>query len=217
MKTILAAALLLGLAGPDYEKMLAEAKFPLAEAIDRGLKEAKEGTVIKVQIEVEKGKTIYTMDIAQGEKILEINLDVKDGAVAERKVEEENMSKVVKAAKITLKQAIEASLKKSEGKAVSAGISLKDDKPLIEVRVFRSGKVTTVRITPPNAPLNVNARPWGDVFLDGAALGQTPLANMPVPIGTHEVVLRHPQFGESRQTIVVTARGPNRITHDFTK
>lgn len=80
-----------------------------------------------------------------------------------------------------------------------------------------AGKVTNVKITPPNAPLNVNARPWGDVFLDGTALGETPLANVPVPVGTHEVVLRHPQFGERRQTIVVTARGPNRITQDFTK
>jgi hypothetical protein len=80
-----------------------------------------------------------------------------------------------------------------------------------------AGKVTAVRITPPKAPLNVNARPWGDVLVDGAAIGQTPLANVPVPIGTHEVVIRHPQFGERRQTIVVTARGPNRITQDFTK
>jgi len=80
-----------------------------------------------------------------------------------------------------------------------------------------AGKVTAVKITPPTAPLNVNARPWADVLVDGAALGQTPLANVPVPIGTHEVVLRHPQFGERRQTIVVTARGPNRIAQDFTK
>jgi PEGA domain len=80
-----------------------------------------------------------------------------------------------------------------------------------------AGKTTALTITPPKAPLNVNARPWGDVVLDGTALGQTPLANVAVPIGTHELVIRHPELGERRQTIVVTARGPNRVTQDFTK
>ena len=80
-----------------------------------------------------------------------------------------------------------------------------------------AGKTTPVTITPPKAPLNVNARPWGDVVLDGVALGQTPLANVAVPIGRHELVIRHPELGERRQTIVVTARGPNRVTQDLTK
>jgi hypothetical protein len=80
-----------------------------------------------------------------------------------------------------------------------------------------AGKVTSVKVTPPKVPLNINARPWGEVVVDGVVVGQTPLANLPVPIGTHEVVFRHPQFGERRQTIVVTAHGPNRVTADFTK
>src|SRR5262245_1518667 len=146
MKTILAATLLVALAGPDYQKMLDEAKFSLAEAVDKGLKEAKEGAVVKVEIEVEKGKTIFTMDIAQGEKILEINLDVKDGSVVARATEEENQSKLVKAAKITVKQAIEASLKKAGGKAVSAELRVKEGRPEIEVRVFKEGKRTAVTV-----------------------------------------------------------------------
>lgn len=146
MKALLAAALLVGLAGPDYEKMLAEAKYSLAEAVDKGLKEAKDGVVIKVQLEKEKGRVIYTMDIAQGDKILEVNLDVKDGSVVERKTENDDKSSVAKAAKVGLKQAIEASLKKSEGKAVSAEIRLKAGKPEVEVRVFKEGKLTGVTV-----------------------------------------------------------------------
>jgi hypothetical protein len=80
-----------------------------------------------------------------------------------------------------------------------------------------AGKVTNVRIAPPKAPLNVNARPWAEVLVDGVEVGQTPLANLPVPIGPHDVVFRHPQLGERRQTIVVTTQGPNRVTQDFTK
>src|SRR5262245_29878793 len=146
MKTILAATLLVALVGPDYQKMLDEAKFSLAEAVDKGIKEAKEGVVVKVQIEVEKGKTIFTMDIAQGEKVIEINLDVKEGAVVDRKTEEENRSKIVKAAKIPLKQAIEASIKKAGGKAVSAELRLKEGKAEVEVRVFKDGKLTAVTV-----------------------------------------------------------------------
>ena len=33
----------------------------------------------------------------------------------------------------------------------------------------------------------------------------------------HEMVFRHPQLGERRQTVTVTAKGPNRIAADLTK
>jgi len=146
MKILLAATLIAGLAGPDYEKMLAEAKFSLAEAIEKGLKEAKDGVVVKVQIEKEKDRIIYTMDIAQGDKILEINLDVKDGSIVDRKTENEDKSKIAKASKTVLKQAIEVALKKSAGKAVSAEVRLKGGKAEIEVRVFKDGKLTGVTV-----------------------------------------------------------------------
>jgi hypothetical protein len=79
------------------------------------------------------------------------------------------------------------------------------------------GKVTTLRIDPPTAALSANARPWADVWIDGTSVGQTPIANLSVPIGTHQVIFRHPQFGERRETIVVTSKGPNRIAMDLSK
>jgi hypothetical protein len=36
-----------------------------------------------------------------------------------------------------------------------------------------------------HALLNVNARPWANVWLDGRAVGETPLANLRVPVGEH--------------------------------
>jgi PEGA domain len=74
-----------------------------------------------------------------------------------------------------------------------------------------AGTTVTPIVTIPNGVLSINATPWADVFLDGRAVGTTPLANLPVAIGSHEIVFRHPQFGEQRQTIVVKARTPARI------
>jgi hypothetical protein len=80
-----------------------------------------------------------------------------------------------------------------------------------------AGQTAAVRVDPPKASLSANARPWADVTVDGASVGQTPIANLPLAIGTHDVLFRHPQLGERRQTIVVTARGPNRVAVDLTK
>ena len=57
----------------------------------------------------------------------------------------------------------------------------------------------------------------GGGLIDGRDLGQTPIANIAVTVGTHEIVFRHPQFGERRQTVVVTTKEPQRIAVDLTK
>jgi hypothetical protein len=80
-----------------------------------------------------------------------------------------------------------------------------------------AGGTTTVRVEAPVVPVSVNARPWAEVILDGASMGQTPIANVPMSVGPHEVIFRHPQFTERRQTVLVTANGPNRIAADLTK
>jgi hypothetical protein len=80
-----------------------------------------------------------------------------------------------------------------------------------------AGKTTTIRVEAPKASVSVNARPWADIILDGNNVGQTPIANLPVSIGTHEMVFRHPQLGERKQTVSVSVQGPNRIAVDLTK
>ena len=80
-----------------------------------------------------------------------------------------------------------------------------------------AGKTVSVRVDPPKVSVSVNARPWAEVTLDGGSVGQTPISNLLVAVGSHELVFRHPQFSERRQTIVVTAKGPNRIAADLTK
>ncbi|HYM24495.1 MAG TPA: PEGA domain-containing protein [Vicinamibacterales bacterium] len=80
-----------------------------------------------------------------------------------------------------------------------------------------AGKTSNVRVDAPNAPVSANARPWADVLVDGVSIGQTPISNLALPIGQHDVVFRNPQLGERRQTVVITARGPNRIAVDLTR
>ena len=78
-----------------------------------------------------------------------------------------------------------------------------------------AGSTTEVRIDPPVATVSANARPWADVTIDGKSVGQTPISNLQVPIGVHEVVFRHPRLGERRQTVTVTMNGPNRFAADM--
>lgn len=76
----------------------------------------------------------------------------------------------------------------------------------------KAGQLTSVTITLPTGRLSINAVPWAEVVIDGTSAGQTPIANLSLPIGSHEIVFRHPQFPEQRQTVVVKADGLTRVS-----
>jgi hypothetical protein len=83
---------------------------------------------------------------------------------------------------------------------------------------IRPGQTASTTVSIPNGSLSINALPWANVTVDGKALtGTTPFANLDVPVGSHEIIWRHPQLGERRQTVVVTAKGPVRVVMDLTK
>jgi hypothetical protein len=81
----------------------------------------------------------------------------------------------------------------------------------------KPGQITSLSITVPQGKLSVNAVPWAEVLIDGNDMGQTPLANLPVSIGQHELLFRHPTLGDQKQTIVVKATTPTRISVTFPK
>ena len=60
-------------------------------------------------------------------------------------------------------------------------------------------------------------QPWADVWIDGEKVGETPIGNLPMAIGTHEVIFRNPDFGEQRQLVTVTLTAPARVTVDLRK
>ena len=77
------------------------------------------------------------------------------------------------------------------------------------------GQTASVSVDVPQGSVSINAIPWADVWLDGRPLGVTPLANLKVAIGSHEIVWRHPTLGERKRTVQVTAKAPVRVGMDF--
>lgn len=88
-------------------------------------------------------------------------------------------------------------------------------KSIQEVSV-EPGEVRSLTVDP-RGDANVNAIPWAEVWMDGQKLGDTPLANMRVPLGTREFVFKHPQYGERRITAIIRADQPTPVSVDFTK
>lgn len=80
-----------------------------------------------------------------------------------------------------------------------------------------AGKTAATMIDLPNGTLSVNAQPWAEVWIDGERIGETPIGNLSRRIGNHEVLFRHPELGERRETVVVTVGRPARIGVDLRK
>ncbi len=79
------------------------------------------------------------------------------------------------------------------------------------------GKVTPIKVDWPKGTMSLNAIPWADVWVDGEKVGETPIGNLSVPVGAHEVIFRHPDLGELRQAVSVTVNAPARLSVDMRK
>jgi hypothetical protein len=82
---------------------------------------------------------------------------------------------------------------------------------------FRAGEITTLAVAVPPGRLSVNAEPWAEVWIDNRPMGETPLANLEIPIGEHEVIFRHPDLGERRQNVIVRADTVARVSTVFAR
>ena len=80
---------------------------------------------------------------------------------------------------------------------------------------IQAGRTASLELTVPNGTLSINAIPWAEVWIGTRPLGETPIANVAVPVGTHELVFRHPELGERRQSIVVRGGAPSRVGVDL--
>jgi hypothetical protein len=77
--------------------------------------------------------------------------------------------------------------------------------------VVMAGQVASVSVPLPSGTLSVATDVPAEVWVDGAPAGPTPTANLPVAVGEHEVVVRHPRWGEQRLTVIVAAGSPTRL------
>jgi hypothetical protein len=76
----------------------------------------------------------------------------------------------------------------------------------------RAGQVVGLTVSPPNGRININAIPWAEVLIDGKSVGETPIGNLSIPLGEHQIVFRHPQLGETRQTAIVRSDAVTRVS-----
>jgi PEGA domain len=85
---------------------------------------------------------------------------------------------------------------------------------IVEVK---AGQIVPFTVAVPNGTLNINAQPWAAVWIDGNSVGETPIGNLSVVPGEHEVVFRHPQLGERRQKTMVRAGAETRVAVNLEK
>jgi len=79
------------------------------------------------------------------------------------------------------------------------------------------GKVLPITMNWPTGTIAVNATPWAEVWVEGQRMGETPIGNLTLPIGPHEIVFRHPELGEQRQAVTVTLKTQARVSVDLRK
>lgn len=79
------------------------------------------------------------------------------------------------------------------------------------------GKTASVSVVVPYGKVALNAQPWAELWVDGKPAGETPIGNLALPVGTHDVVFRHPEYGEQRGQIDVMVDGVSRLSVDLRK
>jgi hypothetical protein len=82
---------------------------------------------------------------------------------------------------------------------------------------IKAGQIVPFRISPPDGRVSINAVPWAQVSIDGNAVGETPLANLSVAVGEHEITFRHPQLGEQTQKVIVKSSALSRVSATLTR
>jgi hypothetical protein len=80
-----------------------------------------------------------------------------------------------------------------------------------------AGRTRRVPIALPKGVMHLNATPWAEVWIDGVKVGDTPIGNLPVTIGPHEIVFKHPELGEQLHAATVAAGTPLRLSVDLSR
>jgi hypothetical protein len=94
--------------------------------------------------------------------------------------------------------------------------------PAVGYRVERTlqvapGRISSIALEMPMGTMALNALPWAEVWIDGEKIGETPIGNLPISVGSHSVVFRHPDLGEQHHTAVVTLQATTRVSVDLRK
>jgi hypothetical protein len=67
------------------------------------------------------------------------------------------------------------------------------------------GQTVPVNIESAEGTVRIEAPAGAEVFIDGTRVGETPLEEQRVPVGTREILVKHPELGERRVTATITS------------
>lgn len=82
---------------------------------------------------------------------------------------------------------------------------------------IKPGQIVKMTVAPPDGRVSVNAIPWAQVWINGALVGDTPIANLRLAAGDAQITFRHPQLGEQTQKVVVRAGIITRVSATFAR
>ncbi len=77
------------------------------------------------------------------------------------------------------------------------------------------GRVSPITLDWPKGTVAINAVPWAEVWIGNQRIGETPIGSVSVPIGSQEIVFRHPDLGERRVNVLVRPGAPARVSVDM--
>jgi PEGA domain len=80
---------------------------------------------------------------------------------------------------------------------------------------LEAGKVEPLGVEAPTNMIHLNAIPWAEVWIDDTSVGETPIGNLSITLGRHDVVFRHPELGEKRIPAIVRSGAATRVTVDM--
>jgi hypothetical protein len=81
---------------------------------------------------------------------------------------------------------------------------------------IKAGQTVSILIDPPPSTLSVTATSAAEVLVDGERVGETPLTDHPIKLGTRDITVRSESSGERKFTITVGTQAA-RVDVDFAK
>ena len=119
------------------------------------------------------------------------------------------VAKTAKIAKTRTVRPVAKSRPRPTGAASRVAVAARTPKPPAP-RPRVSPRRPSVRPTPPPPKfglLNLNSRPWAEVYVDGRKVGVTPLYRHRLPAGPHEITLVNNRFGLRKELTVRVKSG----------
>jgi len=77
---------------------------------------------------------------------------------------------------------------------------------------IKPGEIATHTVALPQGSLRVTTDAGADIYVEGEHVGTAPIGSIQLPIGTREVLVRHPQLGERRQSVDIILGQPVDLT-----